>query len=178
MRILFLNLLISTVLFFCGCDVKQEFHLVHDFPAVNEDGSVNVVIEIPAGTVEKFEVNKVTGRLEQDEVDGKPRVVDFIGYPGNYGMVPRTLLSAEEGGDGDPLDVLVLASALERGQVISARLVGVLKMLDSGEVDDKLLAVPLGKYRNSFTENVTDLGDLKERYPNVMNIIELWFTAY
>src|SRR5512138_660118 len=78
----------------------KDLNLYVDIPALNPDGTVNAVIEIPAGTNAKFETDTATGRIFWEFKKGKPRIVDYPGYPGNYGMVPRTL-----GGDGDPLDV-------------------------------------------------------------------------
>ena len=71
------------------------------YPSRSPQDGVNVVVEIPAGTNAKWEVDKTDGALRWEFRDGKPRVVDFLGYPGNYGMIPRTLLPKEEGGDGE-----------------------------------------------------------------------------
>jgi inorganic pyrophosphatase len=82
--------------------------------------------------------------------------------------------SKEAGGDGDPLDVLLLGPAVPRGTVAAARLLGVLKLLDGGEQDDKLIAVtdaaPL--------EGVQSIAELDARYPGVTRILELWMTSY
>ena len=58
-------------------------------------------------------------------------------------MVPRTLLPESDGGDGDPLDVIILGPAVPRGSVVEVRPVAVLDLLDQGERDDKILAVPV-----------------------------------
>jgi len=144
------------------------------FAAVNDDGTVNVVIEIPAGTTAKWEVTKPEGRLERDVEDGRPRVVRYLGYPGNYGMVPRTLLPREKAGDGDPLDVIVLGEAVPRGSVVRAKIVGVLRLLDGGETDDKLLAVLEG----SPLHEVDDLQELESSFAGVTTIVETWFENY
>ena len=145
-----------------------------DFPAQNPDGTVNVVVEIPAGTTAKWEVTKPDGRLAWERRDGQPRRVRYLGYPGNYGMVPRTLLPQELGGDGDPLDVIVLGPAAERGAVLKVRVVGVLRLLDRGEQDDKLLAV----MTNSAFQDVETLTELRQTFPGVTEILELWFANY
>ena len=128
--------------------VDGELSYADGFPATNADGTINVVVEIPAGTNAKWEVDKDDGDLHWQFKQGAPRVVRYLPYPGNYGMIPSTLLPVETGGDGDPLDVIVLSPALARGAVVRARLIGVLELLDDGEQDDKLLAVleesPLG----------------------------------
>lgn len=151
-----------------------EQNFLSDYTAVNEDGSVNVVVEIPAGTDAKWEVDKRDGALRWEIKDGKPRIVRYLGYPGNYGMIPRTLLPAEQGGDGDPLDVIVLGPATPRGEVVRVRLLGVLKMLDDGETDDKLIAVQEG----TPLADATDLADLDRRFPGVTRIVETWFANY
>lgn len=161
--------------------VVAEDHLIQGdksflggYPAINVDGSVNVVVEIPAGTTAKWEVRKSDGVLEWEIRDGKPRVVDFLGYPGNYGMIPRTLLPKSEGGDGDPLDVLILGDALPRGAVAPVKVIGMLSMTDGGDRDDKLIAVPLS---GAFAD-VSSMAGLEARYPNLLPILTLWFEGY
>lgn len=137
-------------------------------------GYVNVVVEIPTGYVEKWEVDKESGLLKWEMVEGKPRVVQYLGYPGNYGMIPGTLLPKEEGGDGDPLDVIVLGPPEERGAVIQARIIGVLKLMDRGEQDDKLIAVSTD---SPFAET-SDLDGFREQFGGALEIIETWFSNY
>lgn len=153
---------------------KPKVNLLHDYPSKFDDGDINVVIEIPAGTLEKWEVNKSTGRLEWDKVDGVPRVINYLSYPGNYGMIPKTLLSKESGGDGDPLDVILLGPSVDKGTTVKSKLIGVLYLIDKGEQDDKLIAVST----NSPIYNVNDLTDLDKHYKGVSEILKLWFTNY
>jgi len=135
---------------------------------------VNVVVEIPAGTNDKWEVDKSSGSLHWEQKDGKPRVVQYLAYPANYGMIPRTSLPYEIGGDGDPLDVLLLGPELARGAVVQARPIGVLHLIDDDERDDKILAVPVA----GPLSDVTDLAALDARYPGIRQIVETWFTHY
>lgn len=79
-----------------------------DYIPLNHDGDVNAVVEIPAGTLDKWELSKSNGQVEWETVNDVPRVVNYLGYPGNYGMIPRTLLPKDDEGDADPLDILVL----------------------------------------------------------------------
>ena len=132
-----------------------------------------MVVEIPAGTSDKWEVDP-DGVMRWEIEDGLRRVVSYLPYPGNYGMVPGTLLSEEEGGDGDPLDVLVLGPAAPRGQVITARPVAVLRLLDDGETDDKLIAVAL----DGPLAEVDSLERLDAEFPGASAIVEIWFTHY
>lgn len=154
--------------------LQSSQHLLKDFPARGDGGLLNVVVEIPTGTNAKWEVDKDSGHLRWEFKKGKPRVVSYLAYPGNYGMIPRTLLARDQGGDGDPLDVLVLGPAVERGHVVEARLIGVLKMLDDGQQDDKLLAVLSGSPLGS----VTSLEQLDRDFPGVSGIVETWFANY
>ena len=158
-----------------ACAQAQESgrDLLRIAPARNADGSVNAVIEIPAGTNDKWQVED-SGALEWELEDGRPRVVQYLAYPANYGMVPGTLQAASSGGDGDPLDIVVLGPAVPRGQVVQVRPIAVLRLTDKAERDDKLVAVRPGEPLGDV-ENLTQLDD---RYPGVSSILELWFTGY
>lgn len=149
-------------------------HFIDDFPARAEGELVNVVVEIPAGTDAKWEVTKPDGELRWQIKDGAPRVVKYLGYPGNYGMIPRTLLPKDQGGDGDPLDILVLGSSQPRGSVVPVRIIGVLELLDGGEQDDKLLGVVQG----SPLGEVGSLAELDAEFPGVSSIVRTWFENY
>ncbi len=149
-------------------------HLIHDYPSTFSDGDINVVVEIPTGTLEKYEVNKNSGNLQLEVINGNPRIIDYLGYPGNYGMIPRTLLPKELGGDGDPLDVIVLGPPVERASLLKCKLIGVLYLLDGGEQDDKLIAIS----KESLLYDVDSLEDLNSTYPGILEIIRTWFTHY
>lgn len=144
--------------------------------ALGSENAIRVVVEIPAGTNAKWEVRKEDGALAWEFEDGEPRVVEYLPYPANYGMIPRTLLAKDEGGDGDPLDVIVLGPAVPRGSVVSAWPIGILRVLDRGEVDDKVIAVvgdgPLDWHK------AIGLDDVRTNYPGVLEILEIWFSSY
>jgi len=154
--------------------LPTDTNILFGYPAATEDGLINMVVEIPAGTQQKWEALKDGSGLKWDTKKGAYRVINYLPYPGNYGMVPRTLLPESRGGDGDPLDVILLGAAVPRGSVIAVRPVGVLKLLDDGEQDDKILAVPA----TGSLSDVTTLEQLNERYQGVTEIVELWFTNY
>ena len=107
-------------------------NLWHDIHYGSED-KLNVIIEIPSGSKDKYELDKETGLIMLD------RVLEVsMSYPGNYGFVPQTLCE-----DKDPLDVILLThSSLHPGVLVKARPVGLLNMVDGGEADEKILAVP------------------------------------
>lgn len=146
------------------------------YPAVVSENEINVVVEIPAGTNAKWEVREEDGAMAWEYKDGNPRVVKYLPYPGNYGMVPRTLLSKEQGGDGDPLDVIVLGPAVTRGSAIHARPIGILHLLDGGEIDDKILAVASDSPLQ--WSKCSSLDAIRANYPGILKIVETWFSSY
>lgn len=153
--------------------IRGDRHYYRDYPARDADGRFNAIVEIPAGTNAKWEVVP-EGTMTLELRDGRPRVVKFLPYPGNYGMIPGTKSPKELGGDGDALDVLILGPTLPRGTIAKVRPIGLMKFLDGGEQDDKLLAVmddtPLGGVRS--------LKELDERFPEASAIVLKWFQSY
>src|SRR3954463_5929362 len=107
-------------------------NLWHDIEPGSTD-EINVIIEIPKGSKNKYEIDKKTGLIALDRVSHTSQ--DF---PYDYGFVPQTLWH-----DGDPLDVVVLTThALFPGILVRVRPVALLHMIDSGDQDDKMIAVP------------------------------------
>jgi len=97
---------------------------------------INVVVEIPEGSRNKYEYDKHLDIFRLDRA-----LHSAVYYPGEYGFAPQTLAL-----DGDPLDVLVLVIAPTfPGCLVAARPIGLLQMVDGGKEDDKILAVPVGE---------------------------------
>lgn len=154
--------------------IAGEKNFLKDIEPLAADGDLNVVVEIPTGTIAKWEVTQPDGAIRWEFKNDKPRIVKYLGYPGNYCTVPRTLLPKEFGGDGDPLDILVLGPAVPRGTVVKAKLIGVLKLWDGGEQDDKLVAV----MADSPLYEAKSIKELDEKFPGVTTIIKTWFVNY
>lgn len=142
-------------------------------PLRDKQGNITAVIEIPAGTNHKYEYNYESKKYVCEIRNGKPRVVKFLPYPGNYGFIPGTLMDQERGGDGDALDVLVLSESIPQGRVIGIKPIATLKLIDKGEEDHKIIAVPANTELNVL--NVTSFEDLSAP---VKEIIKTWFTSY
>lgn len=109
-------------------------HAWHDLPAYTdaEQAAFNVVIEVTKGSKVKYELDKPSGILRVDRI-----LYSSVIYPANYGFIPQTYCD-----DGDPLDALVLnTEPVEPLSIVRARAIGVMRMEDSGHMDDKLIAV-------------------------------------
>lgn len=160
------------LLFFSCKEAKPDFK---NLP-VNTSNGIMAVIEIPSGTNRKVEYNYATDRFEIDVKDGKERVIDFLPYPGNYGFIPSTLMDENRGGDGDALDILVIAESLETGDTISVIPIGTLLLNDSGELDTKIIAVPADPSKQVI--QATDFQTFTVKYNMAQKIIENWFLNY
>ena len=126
-------------------------NLLHDIPAGTAD-EMNVIIEIPKYSKNKYEIDKETGIIALDRVMHSAQ-----DYPFDYGFVPQTLFD-----DGDALDVVLLTTyPLAPGILVKARPVAIMEMIDGGERDDKVIAVPVDDPR---FDDVKDIGDLNKHF--------------
>ena len=142
------------LLFVCITAVARESHIRHPFLAQQPKAApaeVLLAVEIPAGSFTKYEIND-EGLVFVDRFQSMP-----VAYPANYGSMPRTLA-----GDGDPLDALVLTrEPLHPGVLVKFRPIGVLRMLDDGKHDEKIIGVPTDKIDPTYA-GIRDLSDLPE----------------
>ena len=162
-----------------GCELQGDYlatcsHSLWAMQVIDDNDHIAAVVEIPAGTSAKWELNHSGDGIVWEFREGVPRVVDYLPYPANYGVVPSTVLPEELGGDGDPLDILILGEALPRGTVTRVRVIGVLRMLDEGERDDKLLAVEIG----GPLDDIGSVEELDARWHGASAAIESWFVRY
>jgi inorganic pyrophosphatase len=133
----------------------------HISPGTTEQ--LNVIVEIPKGSQNKYELDKKHGVFKLDRVLFSP-----LHYPGDYGFIPQTL-----GEDNDPLDALVIVGIRTfPGCLIEARPIGVMRMLDSGQGDDKILCVPVSDPRMSHIK------DIKQISKHVLEEIGHFFEVY
>lgn len=129
-----------------------------------ENGVINVVVEIPAGSNHKIEWDRKLGAMKLDRVEP----IIFT-KPTNYGFIPQTL---DE--DGDELDALIITDQpLTTGIFLQARIIGVMKFVDDGEVDDKVVVVPADDRNNGNA--IQTLADLP---PQLIKQIEFHFNHY
>lgn len=137
-------------------------NIIHDITPGTEE-RINVIIEIPKGSKNKYEVDKQTGLIALDRVSYTSQ--DF---PYDYGFIPQTLWH-----DGDPLDVVLLTTyPLFPGVLARVRPIALLHMTDSGDRDDKLIAVPCDDPR---WDDVQDLNDLNK---HTLLEVEHFYSTY
>lgn len=182
MKLFKLYLVLSLFLLFaCKSDIENnsnvisDYNYLTDFPKFTVDSLINIVVEIPAGSNQKWEVNKQTGYLEWERINKDSlRIVNYLPYPANYGFIPNTISDKNTGGDGDPLDVFVLGERVERGKIIESKIIGLIKMKDNDEIDDKFIAVP----SKGLFSKISSIKELNDNYPGIIEILTIWLKNY
>ena len=152
-------------LVFSACAQASTINIL-DFPQPeNNPEEFYALTEIPAGGIIKYETDAKTGFIFADRFQSMP-----VAYPANYGSLTQSL-----GGDNDPLDVIFYTRApMAPGTLIKLRPIGVLKMIDGGESDDKIVAVPASKIDPTYDDikSMADLPKLEQQR------LEAFFRVY
>jgi inorganic pyrophosphatase len=135
----------------------------HVNPSYSSEGIVNALIEIPKGSRAKYELDKDSGLLRLDRV-----LFSSVYYPANYGFIPQSYC-----GDKDPLDILVFSQIdLVPMCIVPAKVIGVMRMLDNNEEDDKLIAVAAGD------PSVNHINDISEMPAHFISELRNFFEDY
>jgi inorganic pyrophosphatase len=129
----------------------MKIHPWHDVaPQYQAPNKVRGIIEIPKNLRAKYELDKESGMLILDRV-----LYSSINYPANYGFIPQTYCE-----DGDPLDILVMSQIeIVPMCLVEARVIGVMRMMDGGEKDDKLIAVAANDMSVNHIQDISELPD-------------------
>ena len=131
-------------------DPNNPWHKVN--AGSNNPHIVNGIIEIPKNTRAKYELDKESGLLKLDRV-----LYSSMYYPANYGFIPQTYCD-----DRDPLDIVVLSQIhVVPMCIVSAKVIGVMRMLDGGELDDKIIAVA---EHDRSVSHINDISELPEHF--------------
>ena len=154
----------------CNMPERKDLDALH---AYTSSGNLNAVIEIPAGASDKFEYDPATGDFPVSMRNGMPRRIAFLPYPANYGFVPGTKMNKDEGGDGDAVDVFVLCGSVPTGTVLEVEPIGIIELLDAGERDDKLVAIPTDPDLRSV-----DADDIQDLPQAARDILVTWLLNY
>ncbi len=144
--------------------MKDYFNPWHHTP-IGEDipDFVNGIVEIPKGSRAKYELDKDSGLLKLDRV-----LYSSVYYPANYGFIPQTY-----GEDHDPLDILILSQVdVVPLCIVRAKVIGVMRMIDNGEGDDKIIAVAAGD------PSVNHYNDISELPQYLMSEMKSFFEDY
>ena len=142
----------------------MRIHPWHDLePGASVPDEMTVVVEIPRGSRNKYELNKVTGLFQLDRV-----LYSAVHYPGDYGFFPQTYAQ-----DDDPLDALVMVTVPTfPGCVIDVRPIGLFRMKDKDEMDEKVLCVPTS---DPLYDGYDDIGDVPGHF---LREVEHFFSIY
>ena len=155
-RVMLLHLraiiLLNNCFYFIHFIMQKFTNVLHPWHGVetgeNAPRIVNAVIEIPQGSRAKYEIDKPSGLLRLDRV-----IYSSFYYPTNYGFIPQTY-----GGDKDPLDILVLSSlSIQPMCLVTAKVIGVMQMIDQGDADDKIIAVAANDPSINYINNIEEL---------------------
>ncbi len=124
---------------------------------------VNAIVEIPKGSNHKYEYDPDYDQFVLDR-----SLMSAMVYPANYGFISSTLAD-----DGDALDILILAGEpIDKGTIVPTRVIGALHMIDNGEVDYKLIGVPVRSYSKQHIQTFADID------PLLLDVIENFFQHY
>jgi inorganic pyrophosphatase len=135
---------------------KFMYNLLHMLPAFADGDTVlNAIVEVPSNSINKYEIITESGQLKLDRVG-----YSSLAYPFTYGAIPMTWDL-----DNDPLDIMIMnvTEPLVPGSLVEARVIGVMKFIDGGEVDDKIIAVLNNDKRVEHIKTVADLGEHFEK---------------
>ena len=143
---------------------RSQFHPWHDIaPGPSVPDVLTAVIEIPRHSRGKYEIDKETGMFRLDRV-----LHSAVHYPGDYGFIPQTL-----GDDGDPLDIMLMMTApVFPGCLVEVRPIGIFNLVDRGDGDEKIIAVPT---RDPFTDQIRDINDIRS---HALLEVEHFFQVY
>jgi inorganic pyrophosphatase len=132
---------------------KYMLNLLHVLPPFEDKaaGVVNTIVEVSAGSINKYELITESGQLKLDRVG-----YSSLAYPFTYGAIPQTWDL-----DNDPLDIMIvdITEPLVPGSVAEVRVIGAMKFVDTGEIDDKIIGVLAGDKRVDHIKSVEDLGE-------------------
>ncbi|MGN1063300.1 MAG: inorganic diphosphatase [Alphaproteobacteria bacterium] len=138
----------------------HPWHQVELYPQTPD--LVPAIIEIPKGSQIKYELDKASGLLKADRI-----LYSAVHYPANYGFIPRSYCD-----DNDPLDILVLGQTFCPMCIVRAKPIGVMKMVDGGESDDKIIAV------HYDDPEYTDYNHIDELAPHTLKMLRRFFEDY
>ena len=141
--------------------------MLHPWHGVNKGENapdiVTAVIEVPKGSNLKYELDKPSGMLKVDRV-----LYSAVHYPANYGFIPQSYCE-----DNDPLDILVLCQeSVVPLSLLRAKPIGVMKMIDQGEADDKIIAVHVDDPEYAHYNSINELP------PHCLRILKRFFEDY
>ncbi len=166
-----LSLLLLSLLFVFSCKQASKF----DLSPFGETG-IRMVVEIPAGTNHKIEMDQASGEFKKDYENAPDQIVDFLPYPGNFGFIPGTRVDKSKNGGGDALDVLLVSETLPPGTVVEVKPIATLLLKEGEAIDAIVIAVPADSTKQVF--QASSFSDLMIAYQPAKRMMEDWFLNY
>lgn len=139
---------------------------------INLDGTINVVISIPAGTIVKGKTAAKAGKSE--DKSGIPAHLRYLAYPANYGLIPHTSQPQGQGDEGAPMPAIVLGAPVPAGTLLKTRPLGALVVTEGVKIFNTALLVAEG----SPFPILNSIEEFDAQFPGVTTILRAWFTSY
>lgn len=164
------KLIISISIFctvFWGCSSK--YHSTHTY---SKGHNLNAVVEFPAESNTTIDYTELSESFKKNHRENKK----YLPYLGNYGFIAGTQTKTSEQGDGYPVDILILSEFQKTGKTMEVKPVALLKLIDKGDLDYKVIALPANEKEDAF--HISQYSELKKQYPAITIMIEDWFIEY
>lgn len=151
--------------------IQAKINLVEGIKASYAPGFVHAVVEVPKGTANKWEVDIDN----PTNIIKTKKVYDYMGgYPANYGYIPRTAMPPSIRGDDDPIDVIIIGKRRLRGEIVKAKILGFLNLIDKGEFDGKLVVAVVGSRESRYPS----WQSLNSWRVGAIDSLVAWFTSF
>lgn len=163
--------IIITGILIIGCSPKYS-----KVGTYSKNKNLNAVIEFSADTHKTTTYQELSANYKTGKNTIKDDNAAFLPYMGNYGFIAGTLTKPNEDGDGNPVDVFILSEHNRTGKIVEVIPLALLKLIDSGDLDYKVIAIPANNKQDAF--KVASYNDLKKEYPGIIAAVETWFKEH
>ena len=149
-------------------NAKIDLQAINTF---NLDKTINVIIEISAGTIEEWNFKIENNTINEKIKDGKIQIVDYLPYPFNYGSIPVLTMKNNQ----VLASAIVIGPSVTKGNVIKAKPIGAILLLESGNIKPKIIALSLN---DTNLSRMNSIDEIRINYKGLIEIIEIWLTNY
>jgi inorganic pyrophosphatase len=161
-----------TVLFFSSVLLAACKHDPREEATYSKTKQLQAVVVEPAGTATPLQYNAKTGAFEPEQEAGHDRLVRFLPFPANHGFIPGTLLDSARGGNGQPLEMMLLSPVCTTGTLLEVQPLALVTGSYNNRRIPMIIAVPAKPSERTLDAN--NLEQFEKRYPAAKQIISLW----